>query len=168
MDQLLETFTLISLYSLIFWAGAPKGAMTYEPMNLFRLIHFLHFYIHSVPPKPSQLPQRPFQLPLWFCQLPLRPSQLPQRPSQLSRKPLQLPTKMICVVRWVYGRKHVILIVEYKKIIVFGPFVAPPEVVIKPIWKDNSHISISKCIFLLLVEYRYDFTSIQNALASIV
>ena len=37
---------------------------------------------------------------------------------------------------------------------------APQEAVIKPIGKDDSHISISKRIYLLLVEYRYDLTSI--------
>ena len=42
MDQLLETFTLISLYGLIFWAGVPKGAMIYEPILFDSFSSFLH------------------------------------------------------------------------------------------------------------------------------
>ena len=42
----------------------------------------------------------------------------------------------------------------------FGLLRVPPEAVIKRKWKDKSHISISKCIFLLLVECSYDLRPI--------
>ena len=69
-------------------------------------------------------------------------------------------TKSLNVWKRKHGSVLLFLLLNIKRLLFFGPFVAPPEVVIKPIWKDNSHISISKCIFLLLVEYRYDLTSI--------
>ena len=53
-----------------------------------------------------------------------------------------------------------LFLLSIKGFFVHGPLMAPQEAVIKPIGKDDSHISISKRIYLLLVEYRYDLTSI--------
>ena len=53
-----------------------------------------------------------------------------------------------------------LFLLSIKGFFVYGPLMAPQEAVIKPIGKDDSHISISKRIYLLLVEYRYDLTSI--------
>ena len=71
MDQLLETFTLISLYGLIFWAGAPKGAMTNEPIPLDSFSSFLHLFRSpkALPAATKALPATSVVLPATFAAL---------------------------------------------------------------------------------------------------
>ena len=75
MNHLLVTFTLISLYSLIFWAGAPKGAMSYGHVAFFLFDSFSSF-LHpfrspkALPAATNALPPTSVVLPAAFEALP--------------------------------------------------------------------------------------------------
>ena len=75
MDQLLEIFTLISFFGLIFWAGAPKGAMNYGHVAFFPFDSFSSF-LHpfrspkALPPATNALPPTSVVLPAAFEALP--------------------------------------------------------------------------------------------------
>ena len=72
MDQLLENFSLISLYGPIFWAGVPKGAMTYEPIPFDSFSSFLHPFRSpkALPAATKALPAASVVLPAAFEALP--------------------------------------------------------------------------------------------------
>ncbi len=75
MNHLLVTFTLISLYGLIFWAGVPKGAMNYGHVAFFPFDSFSSF-LHPFR-SPKALPAATNALPPTFVVLPAAFEALP-------------------------------------------------------------------------------------------